>query len=197
MKIPAAVVAGFLAVVPFVPQEQQAAAQQAVERAFRAGGQVHLDLSAGAYTVRGVPEDTIEVRWRGRTPEDTARGHAEIAVDGSSATIRTRGPKDRFQVEIDLPARTDIDLNLSAGDLKVRGLEGSKSVSVWAGDVLVEVGNPDQYRRVEASVRLGDLTMTPFGMGNTGGIFRKRSWSGSGQHSIKATLFAGDLKLVR
>jgi hypothetical protein len=197
MKVPVAVLAGLLAVVPFTPQEPVDAPAQQVEKAFPAGGRVDLDLSAGGYLVRGTSDDIIRVRWRARTPEDAARGRAEIAVQGASATIRTRGPKDRFQVEIDLPSRTDINLNLSAGDLRVRGLEGSKHVSVWAGDVLVEVGNPDQYRKVEASVRLGDLTMQPFGLGNTGGIFRKRSWSGSGPHSIKATLFAGDLKLVR
>lgn len=195
MKVPVALLAGLLAVVPFTPQEPVDAPAQQVEKAFPAGGRVDLDLSAGGYVVRGTTDDVIRVRWR--TPEAASQGRAEIDIQGAKATVKTHGPKDRFQVEIDLPARTDINLNLSAGDLRVRGLEGSKNVSVWAGDVLLEVGNPDQYRKVEASVRLGDLTMTPFGLGNTGGIFRKRSWSGSGQHSIKATLFAGDLKLVR
>lgn len=197
MKIPVAVVAGLLAVVPYAPVGQSSTAPQAVEKAFPSGGRVDLDLSAGAYVIRGVPDDSIKVRWSTRHPEDAARAHAEVAIEGASATIRTRGPKDRFKVEIDLPTRTDINLNLSAGDLKVHGLEGSKDVSVWAGDVLVEVGDPSQYKKVEARVRIGDLTMLPFGLGNTGGVFRSRSWSGSGKHSIKATLFAGDLKLVR
>lgn len=197
MKIPAAVVAGLLAVMPSTVVEPSSTASQSVEKAFASGGRVDLDLSAGAYVVRGVPDDSIKVRWSTRYPEEAARARAEIAIEGASATIRTRGPKDRFKVEIDLPSRTDINLNLSAGDLRVHNLEGSKHVSVWAGDVLVEVGDPGQYNKVEARVRMGDLTMLPFGLGNTGGIFRSRSWSGSGKHSIKATLFAGDLKLVR
>lgn len=196
---PAALLLGFLALLPPAPAQQPTAGMgaTAIERVFRPGGSVGLDLSAGGYTIRGIPDDAIRVRWRTRSSADAARAQADVVVEGNTANVRTRGPKDGFTVEIDLPARSDIHLSLSAGDLKVRGLEGSKSVSVWAGDVLLEVGDPDQYGKVEASVRMGDLTMQPFGIGNTGGIFRSRSWSGKGKYTINAKLFAGDLKLVR
>lgn len=196
---PAALLLGFLAMLPPVPAPQPTAGAggAAIERVFHPGGSVGLDLSAGGYIIRGIPDDAIRVRWRTRSPGDAARAHVEVVVEGTTANVRTRGPKDGFTVEIDLPARSDIHLSLSAGDLKVRGLEGSKRVSVWAGDVLLEVGDPDQYGKVEASVRMGDLTMQPFGIGNTGGIFRSRSWAGKGRYTINAKLFAGDLKLVR
>jgi hypothetical protein len=179
------------------PSTQSSTPSQAVERPFAPGGSVAMDLSAGAYNVRGTPDPTIRVRWETRSSGDAARVQTEVVTEGSRANIRTRGPRDGFRVEIDLPARSDLHLSLSAGDLQIRGLEGNKTVSVWAGDVLIEVGPVEQYKNVEASVRMGDLTMQPFGLGNTGGLFRSRSWSGPGQYSIKATLTAGDLKLVR
>jgi hypothetical protein len=145
----------------------------------------------------GTPEEAITVRWDTRSPSDAGRVQAEVVTDGASASIRTRGPRDGFRVEIDLPERSDIHLSLSAGDLKIRGLEGNKTVSMWAGDVLIEVGPAEQYKHVEASVRAGDLTMRAFGLENTGGLFRSRTWSGPGRYTIKATLTAGDLKLVR
>lgn len=199
MKAPLALLVGLLAVLPAAsPRTQDSAGTGVTEKPFRSGGSVGLDLSAGAYVVRGTADEVIKVRWRTGSPPDAARVHADIVVaNGTTASVRTRGPRHNFTVEIDLPVRTHIHLNLSAGELKVRGLEGSKAVSVWAGDVLLEVGSPDQYRKVDASVRLGDLTMQAFGIGNTGGVFRSRSWAGSGQHTIKAELFAGDLKLVR
>ncbi|CAN5507838.1 hypothetical protein BH23ACI1_BH23ACI1_21430 [soil metagenome] len=198
MKVPIALLVGLLAVLPAASVPSQGPKHSSVvEKAFRAGGSVRLDLSAGEYVIRGTPDDTIRLRWHTRTSEDAARVQADVVVDGQSASVRTGGPKDGFSVEIDLPSRTNINLSLSAGDLKVRGLQGNKDISVWAGDVLLEVGSPDQYRKVDASVRLGDLTMQPFGLDNTGGVFRSRSWSGSGEYTIKAALFAGDLKLVR
>lgn len=198
MKGSVALLAGWLAVLPVAsPPAQEAARPAHIERAFPSGGSVGLDLSAGGYVIRGTPDEVIRVRWRTRSDSDAARVANEVVVEGKSATIRTRGPRDGFTVEIDLPQRTDIDLNLSAGDLKVRGLEGNKAVSMWAGDALIEVGNPDLYRQVDATVRMGDLTLQPFGLGNTGGLFRSRSWTGPGQYTIKASLTAGDLKLVR
>lgn len=193
----ATVFLGALALAPLGASPQKASDAKFVERPFRGGGTVSLDLSAGAYVVRGTPEDAIVVRWQAREPSDAARVQTELVTDGAVASIRTRGPKDGLRFEIDLPQRSDINLSLSAGDLRIRGLEGNKTVSMWAGDVTIEVGSPDQYRNVEASVRVGDLTMLAFGLGNTGGLFRSRSWSGPGRYSIKATLTAGDLKLVR
>jgi hypothetical protein len=198
MKTPFAAGAALLAVLPLgIFAAQSPTDRQGVERPFRSGGTVSLDLSAGAYVVRGTPDEAIKVRWKTRSAADASRVQTDVATEGQSASIRTRGPKDGFDVEIDLPSRSHINLSLSAGDLKVRGLEGNKTVSMWAGDVLIEVGPAEQYKSVEASVRAGDLTMHAFGLGNTGGLFRSRSWSGPGKYTIKATLTAGDLKLVR
>jgi hypothetical protein len=187
-----------LACVSLGAAPQQASPEaNVVERPFPSGGTVSLDLSAGAYIVRGTADEAIRVRWDTRSPSDASRVQAEVVTEGSTASIRTRGPKDGFRVEIDLPQRSDLHLSLSAGDLRIRGLEGNKTVSMWAGDVLIEVGPAEQYKQVEASVRVGDLTMPAFGLGNTGGLFRSRTWSGPGRYTIKATLTAGDLKLVR
>jgi hypothetical protein len=121
---------------------------------------------------------------------------ADIAVTGTSAMVRTRGPRDKFSVEIDVPQRTDLYVSLSAGDLDVLGIEGNKDVSMWAGDMTIEVGDGKQYRQVDASVRFGEITPRPFGR-SKGGILRSFHWSGSGKYSISAKLFAGDLKLVQ
>jgi hypothetical protein len=193
----AILILGALALAPLGASPQKPSDAAFVERPFPAGGTVSLDLSAGAYVVRGTAAESITVRWETREPSDAARVQAEVVTQGAVASIRTRGPKDGLRFEIDLPQRSDINLSLSAGDLRIRGLEGNKTVSMWAGDVTIEVGSPDQYKQVDASVRVGDLTLQAFGLGNTGGLLRSRSWSGPGRYTLKATLTAGDLKLVR
>ncbi|MBI2220250.1 MAG: hypothetical protein HYU53_03480 [Acidobacteria bacterium] len=87
-------------------------------------------------------------------------------------------------------------IRLSAGDLDVRRVEGSKDVDMWAGDVRIEVGEADGYRRVEASVRAGQITSSPFRI-NKGGLFRSFEYDGKGPHNLRVKLMAGDLKLVR
>jgi len=171
----------------------QTKAPPEVERPFAKGGRLFMDLSAGDYTIRGAMEDRIRVRWEAR---DLKNVEAEVEVKGSEATIRVRGPKNNFSVQIDVPSRSDLTMNLTAGDLTVKGVEGSKTLDMWAGDVTIEVGDTALYRRVEASVRFGEITAAPFGA-HKGGIFRSFTWDGHGKHSIGAKLFAGDLKLVK
>jgi hypothetical protein len=119
-----------------------------------------------------------------------------VTISGAVATVRTTGPRNNFRVEIDVPQRVDLDVELSAGDLTVRGIEGNKTLSMWAGDVTIDVGDPGQYRRVDATVRAGEISASPFGR-STGGLFRSLHWKGPGNYILDARLTAGDLKLVK
>lgn len=167
-----------------------------VQKAFVKGGRVYLHLSAGDYTIRGGAADTVRVHWKTRDPRDMDSAGADVSISGVNATIRTRGPKNNFKVTIDLPQRADLDIELSAGDLKVGGIEGNKTLSMWAGDVTIEVGDADLYKQVDATVRAGEISAHPFGR-TTGGLFRSLHWKGAGKYTLHARLTAGDLKLVR
>ena len=196
MRCAAVFVLGVVALVETLGAAAPQSPAGQVTKSFNAGGRILLDLSAGDYTIKGYPEPAIRVRWTTRQGRDEKKARADIQVDGGSATIRTRGPKNRFMVEIDVPDRADLDLTLTAGDIRIRGVEGNKRLSMWAGDVTIEVGDPALYRRVDATVRAGDLSARAFGR-STGGLFRSFRWDGKGKYTIDASLFAGDLKLVR
>ncbi len=175
---------------------QGTAANDRLERAFSPGGRVFLKLSAGGYRIEGSPERVIRARWRTRDPRDLGRVRARLNVTGNEATFFLDGPGNNFSAEIDLPSRSDLVLRLSAGDLTIRRLEGSKDIDLWAGDVTIEVGESSRYRRVDASVRAGEITAEPFRV-SKGGLFRSFDYAGKGPYDLRVRLFAGDLKLVR
>jgi hypothetical protein len=183
------------------PAARSTAVQESLEsrelsKPFSPAGRIHLDLSAGDYTIQGTDEPNIRVSWRTRSDRDAARVRMDVRVSGSNATVRTRGPHSGFRVQVDVPRRSDLDMTLTAGDLRVRRIEGNKRLSMWAGDVTIEVGETEMYRRVDATVKAGEISPRPFGR-STGGLFRSFRWDGKGKYTIDATLFAGDLKLVR
>lgn len=167
-----------------------------IERPFPRGGRIMMDLSAGSYTIRGGAVDSIRVRWETRDPRDMSSVRTDVVVTGTNATLRTRGPKNNFKVSVDVPAVADIQLDLSAGELTLRGIEGNKSVSMWAGEVTVEVGDPQLYRRVDLTVRAGEIQASPFGA-TRGGLLRSFRWDGTGKYTLIARLFAGEVKLVK
>ena len=168
---------------------------QPIDKAFAKGGTVVMRLSAGDYRIAGIADDKIRVDWRVDRASDADNVKARVDVTGTKAVIETSGARHGgVHFTIDVPSRSDIDIDLTAGDLQVRGIEGSKRVESWAGDLSIEVGRPEQYRSVEASVRAGDLSARPFNV-SKGGLFRSFTWSGNGPYSLRVKLVAGDLTL--
>jgi hypothetical protein len=167
-----------------------------VERPFVSGGKFRMDLAAGAYVIRGGAVPSIRVRWDTRDPADMPRVQADLTASGDTATLITRGPHTNFRMQIDVPARTDMNIELSAGDLTIRSVEGHKTLDMWAGDVTIEVGDASLYRLVDVTVRAGEITAQPFGR-TTGGLFRSLHWTGNGKYTLLAKLAAGDFKLVK
>lgn len=165
------------------------------ERTFVSGGTVRLELAAGDYEIVASKDNRIRVSWddRGKDADVVLR----IDVGASRATLRTETPWNNGpRIRIELPRRTNMVLKLSAGDLKISGIEGSKDVSARAGDVNIHVGPREQYRYVKASVSIGDLHADAFDV-NKDGLFRSFEWTGKGQYELRAHLMAGDLKLDR
>ena len=197
MKTPllaAAVVLTTLAVSTGAAPAFQGTFGQPVDKAFAKGGVIRMRLAAGDYRIAGSPDDKIRVEWRADRAEQASTLKADAEIKGTTAVISTSGFKNGIHFTISVPGRSDIDIDLSAGDLDVRGIEGNKKIDSWAGDVTIDVGQPDQYRSVEASVRAGDLNARAFNV-SKGGLFRSFSWTGKGSYTLLAKLVAGDLTL--
>ncbi len=134
------------------------------------------------------------MRW---TDSSGSHVQVDVTVRGGQASVVTKGSDNHnLRVTIELPERTAITVRLSAGDLTIRGVRGNKDIHSWAGDVDIEVGNPDDYRSVEASVTAGDLDASAFQV-SKGGLFRSFSWHGPGHDDLVVRLTAGDLRLRR
>jgi len=173
-----------------------AAAQEgSVERPFAPGRLVRMDLSAGDYTIAAGRDDRILVRWETPSAEDAARAKVDIQTQGSAATITTRGPHDNFRVVIELPARADLHADLSAGNLRIRGITGNKDVGSWAGNIDIQIGRGDEYALIDTAVKAGEIRARTLNV-SKGGLFRSFTWKGPGRHTLRVRLTAGNLRLL-
>lgn len=160
------------------------------------GGTVRMKLSAGMYEIRpGSDDNKIRMRWTTKRPEQLKKVQAIVDLKGSEALITTQGSKQDFHVEIELPARTDLVVRLSAGDIDIRGMEGNKDVECHAGDISIEIGRAQDYRQIDASVKVGDIEAPPISI-SKGGFFRSTTWRGTGKYSLHAHVGAGSLTLL-
>jgi hypothetical protein len=191
----AAVALTTLAASTVATRAAQSTSGQPIDKAFSKAGTIVMSLSAGDYRIEGRADDKIRVDWRVDRSADAANVKARLDIKGTRAVIETSSAKHGgVHYTIDVPSRSDVEIDLSAGDLEVRGIEGNKRIESWAGDLSVEIGRPEQYRQVEASVRAGDLSARPFNV-SMGGLFRSFTRSGNGPYSLRVKLVAGDLTL--
>jgi hypothetical protein len=165
-----------------------------LERSFAEGGRIRLDLSAGDYTISGSSDAKLYVEWSTRDDADLRSVRVRPDLTGREPRLRVEGPSKDFKVRIRLPARTDLVVRLTAGDLRIKGFQGHKDVESHAGDIEIDIGPVAELKHVEATVWAGDLEAAALKI-SKGGLFRHFSWDGNGRYEVQAHLKAGDLKL--
>ena len=164
---------------------------KSADKAFVSGGKVDIHLDAGDYEIRAASDNHVRVTMTGNTGNATV----DVTVAGTHADVTVRNtPHSNFHCVVEVPRVSDVAIRLSAGDLEVGEITGSKDIESTAGDVKIAVGDTKNYSKVDASVRIGDLSGGPF---KVDGSFLSHSvsWSGTGRHTLRARLGAGDLKL--
>ncbi|HUK35038.1 MAG TPA: hypothetical protein VLV86_14060 [Vicinamibacterales bacterium] len=165
---------------------------KSADKAFVRGGKVDVHLDAGDYEVRAAPDDHIRVTMNGQTGNATI----DVVVNGKHADVIIRNTwHTNFKCIVEVPRVSDVAIRLSAGDLRVGPITGSKDIESSAGDMNIAVGNPDDYSSVDASVSVGDLSGGPFGNPDGGFVAHSIKKSGRGTRTFRAHLGAGDLKL--
>jgi len=174
---------------------QEARTSDSLERPFVSNGRIRMDLSAGDYRIAGTQNDRIRLEWRVQDAGQLSRVRVRADVRGADATISTDSPNNsRFKVLIQVPTQADLYVRLTAGDLRVESIRCNKDIELHAGDVDIDVGHPEDYHHVDASIWAGDLTAAPFHV-YKGGLFRSFDWNGHGPYRLHARLKAGDLRL--
>jgi hypothetical protein len=186
---------GAVLAITVATSAQENRTSSSLERAFAANGRIRLDLSAGDYRISGTTSDRIRVQWSVRDSSQLSRVKVQADVRGTEATIATDAPSNsNFKVTIEVPSQADLHVRLTAGDLRVERIRGNKDVELHAGDLDIDVGRPEDYKHVDASVWAGDLSARPFNVYKEG-LFRSFDWSGGGPYRLHAHLKAGDLRL--
>jgi len=169
------------------------AAEKVSEQPFAPGGRIELWLDAGEFEVKAARDNRIRVTLTSRVGDT----RIELTANGAQGKVVLRNaPRIGFEAVIEVPKRSDLMIRMTAGDLDVSGITGSKDIESLAGDVRIEVGGVENYASVDASVKIGSLAAGPFGAKNEGRFGESINWTGKGKYTLRARLLAGgDLKL--
>ncbi len=168
------------------------------EQDFVSGGSVRLKLEAGEYVIRPSDTEKIVVTVTAETEAYEKQVKVQITRNGPYATVRVSNTPSNhhFKAEIEVPRRSDLEVRMTAGELRVEPVEGSKDIELRAGELVIAVPNPEEYGHREASVWAGSVEASAFEV-SKGGLFRSFEQSGQGKYRLHAHLMSGEIQLTR
>jgi hypothetical protein len=167
-------------------------------RSFTAGGMLHVHLTVGDVNIRRGDVSKISLRYtvKSRRERNVKEARVDFDVRGNDATIEFHAPSGgntQFDVELEVPANTNLDVHEKVGDLTVVDVEGDKDLSLNVGDI--HIGNqPARYRLVHASAGIGDVNGDGYGE-TSGWLGKTLKYHGEGKYELRAHVGVGDITL--
>jgi hypothetical protein len=167
-------------------------------REFVAGGFVHVRLSVGDAHIKRGDTNKISLRYTVKSSRERNVKDATVRFDvrGSDATIEFHAPSGgntQFDVELEVPQNTNLDVHEKVGDVTVDDVEGDKDLSLGVGDIRVAKGHAG-YRLVNASTGIGDVDGDGYGE-TSGWLGKTLKYHGEGKYELRAHVGVGDVHL--
>jgi hypothetical protein len=168
-------------------------------REFVMGGMLHVRLSVGDLNIRRGDSDKIRLTYtvKSRREKNVKEAHVDFDVRGNDAAIEFHAPSmdnTEIDVELEVPANTNLDLHEKVGDLTVDNIEGDKDLDLGVGDIRVE-REPAKYRLVHASTGIGDLNSDGYDGETSGWLGKTLRYHGDGKYELRAHVGVGDITL--
>jgi hypothetical protein len=194
----------YLLLIPFCVAPLHASSEWKYEethsdaRDFAPSGFLHVRLSVGDMHIRRGDSNKISLRYtvKSRHEKNVKDAHVDFDVRGSDATIEFHAPSGgntEFDVELDVPEKTNLDVHDKVGDVTVEDVEGDKDLSLGVGDIRVASGH-EGYRVVNASAGIGDVNGDGYGE-TSGWLGKTLKYRGDGKYELRAHVGVGDIHL--
>jgi len=166
-------------------------------REFVAGGYLHVRMSVGDLHVRRGDSTQIRLQYtvKSRHERNVTEARVDFEVRGSDANIEFHSPMSgntNFDVELEVPANTNLDLHQKVGDMTVDDITGDKQVNLGVGDLRITTEHSG-YRLVNASTGIGDVH-TSYGQ-TSGWLGKTLKYHGDGKYELRAHVGVGDIKV--
>jgi hypothetical protein len=192
------VLASFSAVPSFATHDWDYEETRSDAREFAAGGFVHVRLSVGDMHIKRGDTNKISLRYtvKSRHERNVKDATVDFDVRGKDAAIEFHVPSGgntQFDVELEVPQTTNIDVHAKVGDVTVEEVEGDKDLSLGVGDIRISNGRAG-YRVVNVSTGIGDVHGDGYGE-TSGWLGKSLKYHGEGKYELRAHVGVGDIHL--
>jgi hypothetical protein len=138
----------------------------------------------------------LEYTVKSRREKNVKDARVDNDVNGSAATLEFHSPwggNTNFDVELEVPQNTNLDVHQKVGDMTVENIDGDKDLELGVGDIRIATEHSG-YRLVRANTGIGDVNGADYGE-TSGWLGKKLKYSGDGKYSLRAHVGVGDIHL--
>jgi DUF4097 and DUF4098 domain-containing protein YvlB len=166
-------------------------------REFVAGGYVHVRLSVGDVHIKRGDDSKIRLEYtvKSRRESNVKEARVDFDVRGNAATLEFHAPSSNTEIDVELevPANTNLDVHAKVGDITVERIEGDKDLDLGVGDIRV-AAQQASYKLVRASTGIGDVDSDSYGE-SSGWLGKTLKYHGDGKYELRAHVGVGDIRL--
>lgn len=167
-------------------------------RDFVSGGSVHVRMTVGDLHIKRGDSNQIRLEYtiKSRHESSVKKARVDFDVHGKDADIEFHAPSGgntNFDVELEVPENSNLDVHEKVGDLTVENIEGDKDLSLGVGDIRIANGHSG-YRFVHASAGIGDVNSDGYGQ-TSGWLGKTLRYQGDGKYELRAHVGVGDINL--
>jgi hypothetical protein len=147
-------------------------------------------------TVVGTDSDTLRITCTSASDPHAVRFHLSGDASHQQLTIHSDlEHQNNLEIRIEVPHRTSLRLHMGAGEVTVNNLEGDKDIDLYAGQINIAAGDTSDYRAVHASVDIGEVKASAWGV-DKGGFFRSFTReTADGEYHLIAHVLTGEIDL--
>ncbi len=167
-------------------------------RDFVSGGSLHVHFTVGDIHIRKSNTNKIRLEYtvKSRREKNVKEAHVDFEVKGSDATIEFHSPMSgntNFEVELEVPQNTNLDVHQKVGDMTVDNIEGDEDLNLGVGDIHIATEH-SRYHLVRADTGIGDVNGADYGE-TSGWLGKTLKYRGEGKYELRAHVGVGDIHL--
>lgn len=171
---------------------------QVLDAPLRPGSTLLIDSRSAGLEITATATEAIHVTCTADSATRMQDVRIRFAGSGGNNKLEIHGGDSGhggIQLHIEVPKRTNLQVRMGAGEVKVENVKGDKDIALYAGQITISSPDRWDYRNVDASVDVGQVSAPAYGV-DKGGFFRHFTHSdGSGEFQLHAHVTTGEIDL--
>ena len=179
--------------------QAQSACGQTIDVPLQSRANLTIHSRPAGLEIVGTDKEMLHVTCTSDDAERARQVQLQFSGGPDQGALTIAGPgthRGNLQIRVEVPRRTNLRVDMGAGQVKVEDVTGDKAIALYAGQITISSLHDWDYRLVDASVDIGEVNAAAYHV-DKGGFFRSFTRNtDQGDYRLYAHVMTGQIDLV-